>query len=214
MKRRLPACGLYAITSDHEQYSPALLASADAALRAGAAIVQYRRKNLPPARAQREAAALTSLCEQYGALLIVNDNIELALEAGAHGVHLGREDGDIQNLPGAVRARLLIGISCYNSLALAEIAAEGGVDYLAFGSVFISGTKPAAVHCPLSVLGEAKARFGLPVVAIGGITPDNGPAVIQAGADFIAAIGGVFEQSDVYASALRYAQLFQPSEFL
>ena len=214
MKRRLPAHGLYAITSDHEQYSPALLASADATLRAGAAIIQYRRKNLSPASAQREAAALTSLCEQYGALLIVNDNIELALEAGAHGVHLGREDGDIQNLPDAVKARLLIGISCYNSLALAEIAAEGGADYLAFGSVFISGTKPAAVHCPLSVLSEAKARFGLPVVAIGGITPDNGPTVIQAGADFIAAIGGVFEQADVHASALRYAQLFQPSEFL
>jgi thiamine-phosphate pyrophosphorylase len=213
VKRRLPARGLYAITSDHEQYSPALLTIADAALRAGAALIQYRRKNLPPSSAQREAAALTSLCEQYGALLIVNDNIELALAAGAHGLHLGREDGDIQNLPEAVRARLLIGISCYNSLALAEIAAEGGADYLAFGSVFISGTKPAAVHCPLSVLSEAKARFGLPVVAIGGITPDNGPAVIQAGADFIAAIGGVFEQSDVYASALRYAQLFQPSEF-
>jgi len=106
MKRRLPARGLYAITSDHEQYSRALLASADAALRAGAEIIQYRRKNLPPASAQQEAAALASHCEQYGALLIVNDNIELALEAGAHGVHLGREDGDLQNLPEAVRARL------------------------------------------------------------------------------------------------------------
>jgi len=214
MKRRLPARGLYAITSAHEQYSPALLASADAALRAGAKIIQYRRKNLPLAIARREASALTSLCEQYGALLFVNDNIELALEARAHGVHLGREDGDIRNLSNTVRDRLLLGISCYNSLALAETAAQCGADYLAFGSVFSSGTKPAAVHCSLSVIGEAKARFGLPIVAIGGITPDNGPEVLQAGADFVAAIGGVFEQADVHASALRYVQLFQPSEFL
>lgn len=208
MPSNLPACGLYAITSSRPSSLEALVRDSEAALRGGAAMLQYRRKHVLPDTAALEARTLVALCRRYGAPLIVNDDVELALAVGAHGVHLGRDDGDVGAMVAAHARDLVIGASCYASLERAEALATLGVSYLAFGSMFESSTKPDAVRCPLAALERAKADFGLPVVAIGGITPENAPSVIAAGADFLAVIGGVFEQADIEQSALRYARLF------
>jgi len=138
--------------------------------------------------------------------LIINDDIELAAVIGAAGAHLGEDDVDIA----AARARLgrnaIIGVSCYDSLDRArELAADA--DYLAFGAFFPSPTKPQARRATPDLLCAARA-FGKPLVAIGGITPDNATALIAAGADFVAAISGVFGEDNIFAAARRYAELF------
>ncbi len=208
MHPKLPPHGLYAITSSQPSTLRALVDNTEAALRGGAAVLQYRRKDVSGAAAAREARALVEVCARYKAPLIVNDDPELALAIGAHGVHLGRDDGDVQALVATWGRKLIIGVSCYDSFERARELAALGVDYLAFGSMFSSATKPSAVRCPLPVLTRAKAEFGLPVVAIGGITPENARPVIAAGADFLAVIGGVFEQADTEQSVARYARLF------
>ena len=207
-RRRLPPCGLYAITPDRPMALPELMQAAEEALRGGTRLLQYRRKGLAHAQAKPEVEALVTCCERHDALLFVNDDVELAHSAGAHGVHLGRDDGDYAALARDGSRRLLLGVSCYNSLASARLAAAAGVDYVAFGSLYATSSKPEAVHCPHAVLSQARAELDLPIVAIGGITPDNAASVLEAGADFIAAIGGVFDQPSIFESASRYSRLF------
>jgi thiamine-phosphate pyrophosphorylase len=200
-----PARGLYAIT-DGPRVD--LVDACAAALEGGAAVLQYRDKTPHRARRRDEAIALATLCARHRVPLIINDDVELAAAAGAAGVHLGENDADIA----AARIRLgsdaIIGVSCYDSLERARELAAAGADYLAFGAFFPSPTKPNARRATPDLLRAALA-FGKPLVAIGGITPDNARPLIAAGADFVAAISGVFDQSDVAAAARRYAMLFQ-----
>jgi thiamine-phosphate pyrophosphorylase len=154
-----------------------------------------------------QAAALLSLCKRLGALLIVNDDTELAVRIGAEGLHHGRDDGDIA----AARERLpnaLIGASCYRDIANALEAKRLGADYVAFGSFFASPTKPGAVRSPLSIITEARATVGLPVVAIGGITLDNTPSLIEAGVDAVAVITALFGAPSVRQAAEDFTRLF------
>ncbi|MGE3772190.1 MAG: thiamine phosphate synthase [Gammaproteobacteria bacterium] len=204
----LPPRGLYAITLDVDQSADALAAQVAAALAGGAVVVQYRRKQLARATALVELAALRPLCTAARAPLIVNDDIELALAANADGVHLGRDDGDWATLAADTRRRLLLGLSCYADVERAVQAAQHGVDYVAFGSFFPSDTKPLARPCPLAVLETARRRLAVPIVAIGGITPENGAHLVRAGADFLAVISGLFAQPSISAAAARYANLF------
>ncbi|OHX12153.1 thiamine-phosphate diphosphorylase [Chromobacterium sphagni] len=201
--------GLYAVTPDSDD-SERLLELAAAALEGGARVLQYRDKSRNPARRLWQANLLASLCRSRGAAFIVNDDVQLALAVGADGVHLGRDDGDIA----AARARLgpaaIIGASCYDQLALARRAAAAGASYVAFGAVFPSRTKPGAVAAPLSLFAEA-AELKLPRVAIGGITAANAGQAVQAGADAIAVIGGLFEQLDPAAAARELAAMFRPA---
>ncbi len=150
---------------------------------------------------------LLAICRRFGVPMIVNDDVELAATIGADGVHLGEHDGDV----GAARTRLgpsaIIGVSCYDSLDRARQLAGAGADYLAFGAFFPSPTKPLARPAGTDLLRDAKV-LGLPLVAIGGITPDNAQPLIEAGADFVAAISGVFANADPCAAARRYANLF------
>ena len=197
--------GLYAITP--EGLSPAdLIARAECALAGGARILQYRSKNADPQLRVDAARALAALCRRSGAAFIVNDDVELALAVGADGAHLGREDGDLV----AARVRLagkLLGASCYDRIERARSAIAAGADYVAFGSVFASPTKPAAVRAPLTLFAQARA-LGVPLCAIGGITLENAPAVIRAGADLLAVISDLFDAADVAARARAYAHLF------
>jgi thiamine-phosphate pyrophosphorylase len=197
--------GLYAITPELPD-SQTLLRRAAMALEGGIAVLQYRSKASEVERRSREAKALAAMCRSHGVLFIVNDDVELALDAGAHGVHLGRDDGALA----AARAKLgggLLGASCYNSLSAARAAVAAGADYVAFGSVFPSPTKPAAVRAPLSLFGEARA-LGVPLVAIGGITLENAPQLLGAGADALAVISDLFEAPDIAGKARAYGKLF------
>jgi len=206
VKRKL--AGLYAITPD-EPRTDILVRKVDQALRGGASTVQYRNKTATPELRLEQARALATLCRAAGAAFIVNDDLELALELGADGAHLGADDGDLA----AARRRLgqakLLGASCYNRMELAEAAAHAGVDYLAFGSVFGSATKPGAVRVPLTIFAEARRGFDLPLVAIGGINLQNAPQVFAAGADAVAVISAVFDAGDIAASAAGFTRLHQ-----
>lgn len=193
--------GLYAITDARLTAGPGLTVSVTAALRGGARWIQYRDKGDDEPRRLAEARALANLCHAHGSALIVNDDVGLAAASGADGVHLGRDDAD----PGAARARLgphaVIGVSCYDRLELAERAVERGADYVAFGSVFPSPTKPQAVRAGLDLLHEARARLTLPICAIGGIDAGNAKEVAATGADLLAVISGVFAAADPQAAA-------------
>ena len=194
--------GLYAVTPELAD-SELLLRMVAQALEGGIAMLQYRNKDR---QNLQEARALAALCRRAGTPFIVNDNPELALESGADGVHLGRDDSN------AASARLkltgkLLGVSCYNSLAAARAAVAGGADYVAFGSVFASPTKPAAVRAPLSLFADARA-LGVPLVAIGGITLENAPPLLKAGADALAVISDLFDAPDIAGRARAYGKVF------
>jgi thiamine-phosphate pyrophosphorylase len=199
--------GLYAITPEGLAQDR-LVASAERALAGGARLLQYRSKDNDAPRRAETARALAALCRSHGALFIVNDDVELALAVDADGAHLGREDGDLA----AARTRLggkLLGASCYDRIALAKEAVEAGADYVAFGSVFASATKPAAVRASLGLFAEAGA-LGVPLCAIGGITAENAPLVLRAGADLLAVVSDLFDARDIAARARVYTKLFDP----
>jgi thiamine-phosphate pyrophosphorylase len=200
--------GLYAIADTRYLEHIELLPAVRAALEGGARIIQYRDKSSDVTRREHDARVLASVCRDYDALFLINDDVTLAENVGAHGVHIGRDDTPLalarQRLgPGAV-----IGVSCYNDPARAVQAQDDGADYVAFGSFFASRTKPQAVHADTDMLQRARSLLHIPIVAIGGITPQNGADLIDAGADALAAIEGVFGQADPRAAAARYARLF------
>ena len=188
--------GLYAVTPE----APDAVEKVRLALEGGVALLQYRRKR----RDLAEARAVAELARRHGVPLIVNDDVELALELDADGVHMGRDDGDLR----AARRRLggrILGASCYDDPALARRAVEAGADYVAFGSVFASTTKPAAVRAPLALFAT---RLGVPLCAIGGITLENAPRVLRAGADLLAVVSDLFDAPDIRARAAQYQGLF------
>ncbi len=199
-----PGHGLYAITDGPR---PDLLEACTQALRGGARLLQYRDKTNDHPRRLAEALALRQICIAHGAPLIVNDDIELALVAAADGVHLGTQDGSIEHARARLGGRAIIGASCYDSLELARRAAQAGASYIAFGAFYVSPTKPHAPRASLDVLRQS-AALGLPRVAIGGITPDNGAPLIAAGANYLAVISAVFAGSDVQAAAQGFSGLF------
>lgn len=197
--------GLYAVTDGPRED---LLAAAQAALEGGAALLQYRDKTEDRERRLDEATALSKLCARFEVPLIVNDDVELARASGAAGVHLGVGDASIAQARAALGDDAIIGVSCYDSLQRARDAAAAGADYLAFGAFFSSPTKPNARRATPELLRQARA-FGKPLVAIGGITADNGGALIEAGAEFLAAISAVFGASDIRAAAADFSALFE-----
>jgi thiamine-phosphate pyrophosphorylase len=201
--------GLYAVTPENPD-TRALGASVEACIAGGAAAIQYRAKSASAPLALEQARALGAICRAHGVPLIVNDSIELALQAGADGVHLGRDDPDVR----LARRRFphgIVGVSCYAQPELASAAAAAGADYVAIGSLFPSPTKPSAAHAPLELLAAAKRASGLPVVAIGGITLSNAPLAVAAGADMLAVISAVFGARDVRSAARSFASLFETS---
>lgn len=152
------------------------------------------------------------LCKHHQALLIINDDVNLAQSVGANGVHLGREDADLSHAKIQLGEAAIIGISCYNRLDLAHNAAQAGADYVAFGRFFPSLTKPHAIQATPELLRQAKTTLNLPLVAIGGITPENGAPLIEAGADMLAVVHGIFGQPDIRAACQKLTTLFEPKE--
>lgn len=204
MYARLQGQGLYVITDGPR---PDLLDAVALALAGGARLLQYRDKTGDDARRLAEAKAIRALCAAHGVPMIVNDDVALALAAGADGVHLGEDDGDLQAARAVLGSPAIIGVSCYDSLERARQLAAAGADYIAFGAFFPSPTKPHARRASLELLRQT-AALGVPRVAIGGITPENAGLLIDAGADYLAVISAVFGDTDVRAAAARFAHLF------
>src|SRR5512143_1807040 len=196
MGRSIPR-GLYAITDTTLTPPDQLNEAVALAIQGGAMMVQYRNKSGDESQRQWEAQDLVNLCRPLGVPLIINDDVQLAQQVRAHGVHLGKDDPHISEARAALGPNAIIGVSCYNDIECAVAAEKAGADYVAFGSFFPSTTKPKAVRAELSLLREAKKRLTIPVVAIGGITADNGAPLVEAGADLLAVIQGVFGQSDI-----------------
>ena len=204
----LPRRGLYAITAAADTDPVRLADRIDAAIDGGAAMVQFRAKDLADRERYATAALLLDTCRARRVPLIVNDDPALAAGIEADGVHVGRDDGDVPSARRIVGDRSIVGVSCYDRLDLALAAAGDGATYVAFGSFFASPTKPRAVPAPIRLLADAREKIDLPIVAIGGVTAGNGAALVEAGADFLAAIDGVFGGEDVERAARGYAALF------
>lgn len=205
MKPRV--AGLYAVTPDVDD-TPELLAKVEAALAGGARLLQYRNKTASPALRLVQGRALLALCWEYQVPLIINDHLGLALALDAHGLHVGVDDGS----PAEARRRLgpdkILGVSCYGRLENALAATDAGATYVAFGGFFPSKVKPGAARTPIGLLHEAKRKLELPVVAIGGITPENAPQLLGAGADGVAVISALFGAGDIKLAAQRFSHLF------
>ena len=199
--------GLYAVTDGRLSGEP-LLAAVRAALAGGVRLVQYRDKSGETARREDEAARLVALCHAQGALLLINDDTELALAAGADGVHLGQHDTPLAVAREQLGPGKLIGVSCNNRLERALAAQQAGADYVAFGRFFPSPTKPDAPQAELTLLEQARPQLDLPIAAIGGITPDNAAQLHTAGADMLAVVNALFGQDDIETAARQLSRCF------
>jgi len=198
--------GLYAITLEHAGTKSA--AQVERAIAGGAQVIQYRDKSEDHQHRLEQARSLNAICRRAGVPLIVNDDVALAAAVEAAGVHLGHNDAAPAAARDLLGPRAIIGVSCYNRLDLALAARDQGADYVAFGSFFPSSTKPLAVRADIDLLRRARRELRLPLVAIGGITPENGAVLVGAGADMLAVVTGVFGAPDPQAAARAYARLF------
>lgn len=202
-----PRRGLYAITPD-EADTARLSARVETVLAAGAHWLQYRNKSADAALRREQALALLTVCRRHRVPLIVNDDWRLAAEIGADGAHLGEDDGELDAARKALGAGAIVGASCYGRIELARSAAAHGASYVAFGAFFPSPTKPQARRASPLLLTQA-AALELPRVAIGGITPDNARSLVDAGADLLAVISGVFDAPDPAAAVRAYLSCFE-----
>ena len=202
--------GLYAITDSKLLADGRLVPYAEAALAGGARLLQYRDKSDDDRRRLREAQALRDLCERHGAQLIINDDAELAARLGA-GLHLGQDDGSLSAARALLGRRAIIGATCHARLELAEEAVAQGASYVAFGRFFDSNTKPGAPAATPAMLEQARQRFSLPIVVIGGVTLDNAPDLIARGASLVAVVHALFAAEsprEVERRARAFSELF------
>lgn len=184
--------GLYAITDPKLMPGDRFTESAEAALASGVRILQYRDKSNEPGRRLIQAQRLRQLCDQYNVLLIINDDIQLALDVNADGVHIGKDDSALLQARQRLGDNKIIGVSCYNQLSLAHSAIQGGANYIAFGSFFGSRIKPDAPVASIELVESIRQQYATPVCCIGGITRENCAPLISAGADMLAVISDIF----------------------
>ena len=199
--------GLYAITPDIAD-TQLLLAKVEAALQGGINMLQYRNKAANHKLQTQQARAILPLCRQYNVPLIINDSVKLCLTLDADGVHLGADDGNLAEVRNRIGQHKILGASCYNHFDLALQAEKQGASYVAFGACFPSSTKPNAPVAGLDLFVRAKNELNIPAVAIGGITLQNAPQVLHAGASAIAVVGALFNVEDIKASSQQFSNLF------
>ncbi len=204
-----PSTGLYAITQTENKTPDNIIQDVSEALKGGAQVIQYRDKN--PQDQVYLAKQLLKICKQYHVPLLINDNAELAYQVGADGVHIGKYDDSLTTARKILGPKAIIGQSCYDDINLAVQAEKKGADYVAFGRFFPSNSKPLALPAHIATLRLAKAQIKVPIVAIGGILPDNGADLLLAGANLLAVIGGIFDHNPE-SSARKYTELFQDNK--
>lgn len=199
---------LYAITDSQLLPGDTLFSAVQAALKGGCKWVQYRDKSTDQARRRAEATTLRALCQQYDATLLINDDVQLARDVGAHGVHLGQGDTNALAARLILGSQAIIGVTCHDSLALARQAIKDTANYVAFGRFFPSSTKPEAPPAPIHLISDAHREFvDVPIVVIGGITLDNGKQLLDAGASLLAVCHSLFSAEDVTAQAQKFIAL-------
>jgi thiamine-phosphate pyrophosphorylase len=200
--------GLYLVTPNWDDTDRLLAASAQALAAAPLALLQYRHKEATPALRREQAAALLALCRRYDVPLIVNDHVALCEELDADGIHLGGTDAEVA----AVRSRLgkgkLIGASCYGELARAQQAQEAGASYVAFGGFYPSRVKQYAVTTAPAIVDEARAVLRVPLVVIGGMTPQNAAPLVARGAHMVAAISSVYQAASIADAVFQFQSLY------
>ena len=197
--------GLYVIT-DPLLCSDKLVEKVEQAILGGAQIIQYRNKLADAQTQYTEAAALQSLCQQHQRTFLINDNVSLALQVNADGVHLGQTDGDITAARKNLGEDKIIGVTCHSDIHAAKMAQQQSANYVAFGRFYPSKTKPTAPPAKIEVLQQAQQQLEIPVVAIGGISVENASNLINAGADMLAVIHAVFAQENIKQAAADLAQ--------
>lgn len=197
------SCRLYLITPP--ALRPASFADDLAvALDAGdVAAVQLRLKDVSDEAIRAAVEALMPVCHDRDVALILNDRPDLAAEYGADGVHVGQQDASYEEARGYVGPDGIVGVTCHNSRHLAMVAGEKGADYVAFGAFFPTATKDPKHRATPEILAWWHELMTVPSVAIGGITAENCAPLIQAGADFLAVSGGVWQHPDGPAAAVR-----------
>ncbi|HEY8940355.1 MAG TPA: thiamine phosphate synthase [Cellvibrio sp.] len=199
---------LYAITDSHLLPGDKLFSAVEAALQAGCKWIQYRDKSGDQQQRIQDAQHLVALCNQYHAALIINDDVQLAITTKAHGVHLGQDDGSPQAARQLLGDNAIIGVTCHDSLELAQQAITDGASYIAFGRFFPSQTKPNAKPAKFTLISDAKAKFpDVPLVVIGGITLDNAPLLLDAGADKLAVCHELFSSANIKQVAEKFIRL-------
>lgn len=201
--------GLYAVTQDGLPQAE-LYSKTEAILANGAQLLQYRDKSDDRTKRLEQALWLKQCCDEYNCLFIINDDVELADEASADGVHLGRDDTAYAHARAQLGADAIIGLSCYNQLALAENAQALGANYAAFGTCFPSPTKPSAPRAPLALIQQAQQQLDIPLCGIGGINLHNAPALLNANADMLAVISDLYCSEHPGRIARQYRELFEP----
>lgn len=200
--------GLYAVTPDITD-TKQLITKVQSVLKGGACLLQYRNKQADAALRLKQAKALLTVCRDYQVPLIINDHATLCAEIDADGLHLGAEDCQLTKARKLLGNSKIIGISCYNQLALAQKAQADGADYVAFGACFASDTKPNAVKAPLTLFAEARHSINIPMVGIGGITLKNARQVKEAGANAMAVIAALFDTDSIEETSQQFNLIFK-----
>ncbi len=208
--------GLYGITPewhDGERLKDAVSLACEGGMR----VLQWRQKTMPAEQVRPLATSLRDICRRAGVLFIVNDDWKLAMDLDADGVHLGKDDAAMNTVRKELevhhRENFVIGVSCYDSIDIASDKMQHNPDYIAFGALFPSMVKPNAVRAPLALFQAARHLRGSSaspaLVGIGGINRNNASLVVEAGADSIAVITGLFGEDDIRGTAAYYASLFE-----
>jgi thiamine-phosphate pyrophosphorylase len=200
--------GLYLVTPNWDD-TAALIDATEQALRSGAALVQYRHKSASPELRREQATQLLALCRRHGRPFIINDYLELCLELGADGVHVGGTDASVAEARQALGAGKIVGASCYGDRQLARDASTNGASYVAFGGFYPSAVKKYPVTTPAGIVDWAKAEIALPCVVIGGMTASNAAPLVARGADMVAAISSVYGAPRIDAATHEFTRLFE-----
>lgn len=212
MSRCFPASlrGIYAISPECLDTST-LVRRVEIILGAGICMLQYRSKHVNAGFRREQASALLARCREARVPLLINDDIDLALELGADGVHLGEHDDSVEFARSRLGPVRLIGASCYDSLELARAAQRAGADYVAFGAFHRSSTKPATRTAGLDLIYESR-ELGLPRVAIGGLRPDNIGPLAEAGVEMFAVVEALFSALDPAAAVAEFSTVIAAAQ--
>lgn len=209
LKHREKLKGLYAITDATLIPEKNFRQCVEDALQGGCKIIQYRDKSHDLQKKLLQAEMICALCRQYHTVSIINDDIELAKTVAADGVHLGKDDALISHARQTLAKNSIIGVSCYNDFGLAIAAEKNSADYVAFGAMFASTTKPQATKADITIISKAKQNLSIPVCVIGGINHKNLKSLITQGADMAAVIQTLFASDDITDTARQLSKQFQ-----